>query len=302
MPKQTELYYLAVGGALASLAVVAGIWALFDAAGHSKYVCGTDTDDTVTNARIMDIGHFVTAFLTLCLPLYRARWLERDSGSKDEPKPQLANLAAVVAFLSFLLLIISIVEHGSVCSENKCITSVAASNADSGDYGLFNAQVGKMVGLSDTAGNAFLCNHHLTPAYFRIAQDYCALNLGDLQCTTPMTDMGAAERCLVYACSDLVEGRLERYIFSLVSIMMQIAGAYLMVLYERTRMANYTPSTAPQAALVPKELAAADDSTDDSSALLRQTRASVLLAHTSASGLRKRNETFYNTESGDINF
>jgi len=280
--------------------MVSGIWSLVDSLGKTKYVCASITDDAVKDAQALDVAHFITAFLTLCLPLYRLRWLEQhDQPLKSNKKtPQLANLAAVVGIFSFGLVMLIAVKHGTVCSDNNCITNTAVSSALSNDLNSFNAQVASMIGTTaPTESRVFMCNDALNPNFFRVAQNYCSISLKDLFCDS-ITSYNA-ERCLVYACSDLVPGRIERYVISLISMLLQISSVYFLILYERSRMMDPmagqvspegyapVPSSAPAKSLM-------EDDTEDDPA------ADAGLMPTPH--LRQRKQGFYTSPDPSIKF
>lgn len=229
-----SIYYLGAAGSLASLALGPGIWALVDATTHTRQVCASTADSNVKNARILDFAQFFTCMLVFALPLYRLR-IFRNTGNAQlshhpPPDGEITKLAYAFMFSSFAVLVSIVIISGVVCSDNKCITTDAANDAQVGDQGTYHAQVHKMIGVEPgcTNGGSF------HPAYFKVPGNYCPENVIPISAGCgAATDPGGAEQCLVFACSNLVEGRQARFVTSLLGLLLQIIAMYLVLLFEQ---------------------------------------------------------------------
>mgnify|MGYP003389394008 CR=1 FL=1 len=229
-----SIYYLGAAGSLASLALGPGIWALVDATTHTRQVCASTTDNHVKNAMILDFAQFFTCMLVFALPLYRLRIYHGAENAQlprhPPPSGEITKLAYAFMFSSFAVLVSIVIISGLVCSDNNCITTDAANDAQVQNNGPYHAQVHKMIGVkqSCTNGGSF------QPAYFKVPNNYCPENVISISASCgAATDPGGAEKCLVYACSNLVEGRQARFVTSLMGLLLQIIAMYLVLLFEQ---------------------------------------------------------------------
>jgi len=305
---------LALAGHLSAIGLVAGVWALVNASANTKYVCGGSSDAYVTTARWLDIGQFITAFATSSLVFIR-------QAAKDDSKsgPQLAVLAEVCGGLSALIFLTTVITTGSVCSNNKCITSEAAYNAMHGiETEPYHRQVNYMIGITPTAnetGTMFPCGGNLDPYWFQSPINYCPTTIN-----TPCLGYGAtvvtAERCLVFACSDLVPGGLARYTISTWCLILQTIAAVILAVHERgTGQQSTTPMALPGQAHVGAQRSSSGE-TPLAGIPVRTAKAqpsgsgATLEAETSSgtsTALRKRstrkhNSVYYSSVADDIDF
>jgi hypothetical protein len=286
-----NIYYLGAAGSLASLALGPGIWALVDAATHTRQVCASTSDNDVKSAQILDFAQFATCLLVFALPLYRLRAFHGAEGGregredKDAPPGTIAKVAYAFMFASFGLLVSIVIISGNVCGNNKCITTEAANDAQVQNGGTYRAQVVHMLGIDNPCAGQYF-----GPSYFKIAGNYCPENVkssGNL-CATKPTHLGGAEKCLVFACSNLVEGRQARFVISLVGLLLQIAAMYFIILFEQ----ELTP---------PEEPDTAQEKAGDNPALSRQEKdASEDLMP--RSDLRRRSVARYSSQAGRLEF
>jgi len=231
-----SIYYLGAAGSLASLALGPGIWALVDAAAHTRQVCASTSDNLVNTAQILDFAHFATCLLVFALPLYRLRAFRgteserKEDKQKGAPPGAIAKVAYAFMFASFGLLVSIVIISGHVCGNNKCITTEAANDAQVQNGGTYRAQVVNMLGVDTRCVQT-----SFTPTYFKIAGNYCPENVNKSlsTCSFKATHTGGAEKCLVFACSNLVEGRQARFVISLVGLLLQIVAMYFVILFEQ---------------------------------------------------------------------
>lgn len=231
-----SIYYLGAAGSLASLALGPGIWALVDATTHTRQVCASTTDSHVKNAMILDFAQFFTCMLVFALPLYRLRILHGAEDAKlprdAPPSGEINKLAYAFMFSSFAVLVSIVIIAGLVCADNNCITTDAANDAQVQEFGLYHSQVHKMIGVEhDCTSEQFKY-----PGYFKVPNNYCRENVVSIATSCGgATDPGGAEKCLVYACSNLVEGRQARFVTSLMGLLLQIIAMYLVLLFEQAQ-------------------------------------------------------------------
>ena len=220
--------YITAAGHLSSMGLVAGVWALVNATANTKYVCEGTSDAYVSTARWLDIGQFCTAFATVCLVLYRQLRSE-----PDKPDLQLAVLVEVFGGVTALVFLTTVITTASVCSSNRCITSDAASDAMHGvDTDLFTRQVDHMIGLQTAkTTSTYTCNGHLDPWTFQSPSNYCESFIRG-ECGNS-AGVITSERCLVFACSNLVPGDVARYTISMICMVLQMLAAAAMVVHER---------------------------------------------------------------------
>ncbi len=229
----SNIYYLGAAGSLASLALGPGIWALVDAATHTRQVCASTSDNDVKNAQILDFAHFATCMIVFALPMYKLRKFRSENGTDDSKKTEapMIELAYACMFSSFALLVSIVIMSGAVCGNNNCITTNAAQNAQTQDFGVYNTQLVKMLGIEgDGENGSARCG--LNPSHFKVPGNYCQENLVGLTNCPNVETPGGAEKCLVFACSNLVEGRQSRFIISLVGLLLQIIATYFVILFE----------------------------------------------------------------------
>lgn len=229
------LVNLAIAGHMAAIGLVAGVWALVNATANTKYVCTGESDTYVTSAQWLDAGHFATAFATSCLVLY--------CQNEAKATAQQARLAEVFCGLGGLIFLSTVITTASVCSNGDCITNAAVDLARFGnDRTTYNLQVKSMLGIKSGAGSdvtQYPCGNLMSPTFFSTPRNYCAsatVNAGSCETTT----VSSAERCLVYACSNLVPGDVTRYTISMVCLIVQVAGAAVLAVHLRRAVAPAT--------------------------------------------------------------
>ena len=274
-----SIYYLGAAGSLASLALGPGIWALVDATTHTRQVCASTTDNHVKNAMILDFAQFFTCMLVFALPLYRLRIYHGAENAQPPRHPppagEITKLAYAFMFSSFAVLVSIVIISGLVCSDNNCITTDAANDAQVGDYGTYHAQVHKMIGVGPNCLNT----QFQQPGYFKVPNNYCPENVISTSTSCgAATDPGGAEKCLVYACSNLVEGRQARFVTSLMGLLLQIIAMYLVLLFEQAVEEIQRRATTIITALPANKVLGANTS------LRPELRRRVAVQHSSASG------------------
>ena len=222
------LVNLAFAGHLAAIGLVGGVWALVNATANTKYVCADTSDTYVMSARWLDAGQFATAFATSCLVLYR-----QVKGKEVRPSPQFAVLVELSGALGILVYVTLMITTASVCGNNKCITSAAASEFDVNPT-TYNVQVANMAGA--TNGSNGPCQGALIPSWFNTPQNYCPTAIAPECGTADSGSIITAERCSVYACSNLVPGAIARYTISMICLVVQIMGAAVLAVRVRREL------------------------------------------------------------------
>jgi len=303
-----NIYYLGVAGSLASLALGPGIWALVDASTHTRQVCASTSDNDVKNAQILDFAHFATCLLVFALPLYRLNLFGATKSSDTdgtETKAPMIELAYAFMFVSFGLLVGIVTISSTVCSNNNCITTDAAHTAQLNEFGLYNAQLEKMLGV-EGGGDASSAVCGLNPSHFKVPGNYCPENLIGLPNCPNLETPGGAEKCLVFACNNLVEGRQSRFVISLVGLLLQIIATYFVILFENTPATLAPASGGMGSSLV--QMGVIVDSADSKGVAMateaESTMDSELLAsnRSTLQALRRRPADRYSSRPGKLAF
>jgi hypothetical protein len=178
--------------------------------------------------------------------MYRLRLFGGTKRAEDDGKETSApmiELAYALMFASFGLLVSIVTISSTVCGDNSCITTNAANSAQVQDFGVYNAQLEKMLGV-DGDGDTISARCGLNPSHFKVPGNYCQENLIGLPNCPNVKTPGGAEKCLVFACSNLVEGRQSRFVISLVGLLLQIMATYFVILFENTPAAPLAPAVA----------------------------------------------------------
>lgn len=183
-----------------------------------KYACTDTTDDMVSALRVLDVVRAVCGVL-LCAVVAWGHSNQRMD--KNAYKVYWSNIAAVL-LLTLTCLFLGVVQQSDACQ--KCIEG-GRSTTD------FQDDLNAMLGGTDIGGT---CLSTLTERDFNVPDMYCRdrIEMTVSQCSQsvglPATIY--AERCLVYACSNLVPGYTFRYLYGVVGMSCQIIACLTLML------------------------------------------------------------------------
>ena len=211
---------------MAGVGLACAAYVLIDASTSSLYACVDNTDSHVVAKRALDWGHVLTAISVAILAVYLA---------SGEPRKPFKHLVSAFGGLTILVYMSGLILGGQVCDGVRCPTSNAADLVKAGGSVVaFNKQVTDMLTYTGiSAGeNSFLCGGLLSPTFFSIPSNYCTARLDSVclgSTATSLATVGRAERCLVFTCSDMVEGAVSRWAFAQFGLLLQMITCAIMM-------------------------------------------------------------------------
>ena len=210
----------------ASISMFISSIALLEVFGESKYVCAGSDDDKVSLLKVLDGCRAVLGLLTFGLTVYAYRNTcktdtgETDTGETDtgEYKTKYKKYFRInVGFLLVLILAVAVlifVERSDACV--RCI----------GSEDTFSDDIRKMLGYSVD------CVHSITFDQMRTNTNYCRSNIAN-KCHSGELGQIYSERCLVWACSDLVPEYPMMLKLGVVGLILQVVVCVMFVLVDK---------------------------------------------------------------------
>ena len=205
----------------ASISMFISSIALLEVFGESKYVCAGSDDDKVSLLKVLDGCRAVLGLLTFGLTVYAYRnTCKTDTGETDtgEYKTKYKKYFRInVGFLLVLILAVAVlifVERSDACV--RCI----------GSEDTFSDDIRKMLGYSVD------CVHSITFDQMRTNTNYCRSNIAN-KCHSGELGQIYSERCLVWACSDLVPEYPMMLKLGVVGLILQVVVCVMFVLVDK---------------------------------------------------------------------
>jgi hypothetical protein len=211
----------------ASISMFISSIALLEYFGESKYVCTGSDDDKVSLLRALDMCRAVLGLLTFGLTVYAYRntcKTKTDESKTGETNTGEANANEYkkyfrinVGFLLVAILAVAVfifVERSDACV--RCI----------GSEDTFSDDIRKMLGYSVD------CVHSITFDQMRTNTNYCRSNIAN-KCHSGELGQIYSERCLVWACSDLVPEYPMMLRLGVVGLILQVVVCVMFVLVDK---------------------------------------------------------------------